>query len=397
MNPALSRRSFDGLHGHLVQSPSAKLIAFKGAVKVRDIAYLPGEPRFAGDRLNLWTATAMSPVAGDCSLIWDLIEHLFPAKAERDHILDVLAFHVANPAAKIHHAMMIRGPQGSGKNTLFDSVLAPIVGAGNLRVLSGEALASRFNSELVNVQVLVIDEVVHRNGWEIANALKPLITDDTILAEAKGESRRSALTPRVTVILSNDPAPLPLETTDRRYFAPGYGPEKLSGDFYDRLHASLLTAVPAFFHDLLNRDIRGFNPASAPPITAGKAELQAAVRPPLERQIREMIDDRRGAFACDIVLPQSVMMEVRLAGHTLATEQAVAKALKDSGALALGQLPLSPRWAGRPRCWAIRRQEELGPAGAAAWARLLGHGNPAQTTHSAHGSSLAAVRAEAAS
>jgi hypothetical protein len=381
MNSFLTRSSFDGLNRHLISQPSAKLLSYKHTRKVREQAYLPGEPRFVGERLNLWSASGLKPIEGDCRLIRTLIASLFPDEKERAHVLDVLAFHVANPGVKITHALMITGIQGSGKNTLFDHILRPIVAPGNLRVISGEALLSRFNSELVDVQVLVIDEVVHRDGWLVANAMKPLITDDTILAEAKGVNRRNASTPRLMVILSNDRTPLPIEASDRRNWISTFGSSNLSADFYSDLHAALEHEVPAFYAELLQRDVSSFKPKAAPPITEAKQDLQAAVRPPLERQLREMIEDMRGPFACNLVMPQAVIYELRLAGHTLVTEQAVIKGLKDVGARSLGQLPPRTHWTGRPRCWAIRQHEEMAAAGPAAWAHMLVESLTPHSTH----------------
>ena len=380
MRTWLSRKAFDGYHCDRLSSPSSKVLAYKHTRKVMDKGYLPGQPRFYGDFLNLWTASALKPIEGNCDHINALVEHLFPEEYERAHILNALAFHVANPGAKVSHVLMITGVQGSGKNTLVD-IIRPIVGSSNARVIGGEALQSRFNSELVDVQALAIDEVVHRDGWAIANAIKPLITDDTILAEAKRENRRRATTPRLIFILSNDRTPLPLEPGDRRFFVPAYGTSKLSTEFYTALHAALDHEVPAFYAELLKRDVSGFNPKAAPPITQAKLELQAAVRPPLERQLREMIEDRRGVFACDVVIPQAVMIELRMAGHALVTEQSVTRALKEVGARSLGQLPSRDQWQGRPRCWAIRNHDEVEAAGPAAWARMLAVASSSHSTH----------------
>ncbi len=202
----------------------------------------------------------------------------------------MLAFHIQKPDKKINHVLIVRGPQGSGKNLLFQNIMSMIVGPKNHRVVTGDALTSRFNNELTNTQVLVIDEVGLTDGHEAANRLKPMVTDETIRAEAKGQSRRVELTPRLMVLLSNYETPIPMDLGDRRYFVPDFGPVPQPSHFYSRIVAAFAAEVPAFYDALKKRDVKHFNPCASPPMTEDKAAIQAAVRdftiplPPLTEQ-----------------------------------------------------------------------------------------------------------------
>lgn len=378
MIPSFSRRSLDGTYAHQLPKASSQLLASKHTRKVLQTDYLPGNPRFIGELLNTWSEPKLQPIEGAAPNIEALLTHQLPRDDERAHVLNMLAFHVRQPAVKLKHALMIRGPQGSGKNTIFEAILRPILGTTNLRILGSEAFTSRFSSEFVNTQVLVCDEVVQRDGWEIVNRIKPLLSEDKIMTEAKHEARRLSLTPRLIAILSNDRTPLPIEPSDRRFFVPEYGAERLPPEFYHQLYAALDQEVPAFFSSLLTRDIGSFNPNAPPPMTAAKIELQAAVRPPIERQLREWILEREGPFAADIVIPSAVLQVLKIAGYTGVNEGSVSKSLKELGAVPLGQLPKGP-WSGRVRCWAVRNHQSWGEVGPAAWASHL-----AAQTHSTH-------------
>lgn len=371
MNPTLTHRAFDRYHAHLLRGPAKALVEFAKAPKVRRAVYRPGESRFIGDALNLWSASSIQPREGEAAHVTELMRWLFPVAEERGHVLDVLAFHVQHPGVKIRHALLIRGTQGSGKNTLFVTVLARICGPANHRVIGGDALTSRFNNELVDVQVLVADEVMHGDGWDVANRIKPLLSEDHILSEAKGEAMRHSLTPRLIAVLTNERTPLPLGDGDRRLWVPQYGGLRAGADFYPRLARSLPDEIPEFVAQLLARDVSHFDPNAPAPFTTEKAELQAAVKPPLERLFRQWLEDGFGPFAKDIVLPRTLVSEARAAGYGSANEGAVQRALQALGALSLGQLPHHPSWGGRVRCWCVRNLPEWQAAGPAAWARHL--------------------------
>ena len=246
MNTFLSRRALDGMYQSDTPHPSDSLLRCKITRKFMDQSYLPGEDPFVGDKLNLWRASSLKPIDGDCNHIWALIRHLHPHEFELQHVLDVLAHLAQHPGVKINHAFIVRGCQGSGKNTLYVTILRIIFRISNVRLIGGEALNSRFNYELVDIQILIVDEVIHRDGWLVSNSIKPLITDNTLLAEAKGEKRRIASTPRGMFLLSNDQTPLPIEAGDRRFFIPTFVESKLSHEFFDKLHESLDHEVHMF-------------------------------------------------------------------------------------------------------------------------------------------------------
>ncbi len=370
MSPLLNRSSFNGMNSHLLKAPFASLTSSGIARKVMATAYLPGQPRFVGDQINIWCAGALKPKVGPHPAIDELISLLFPESKEREHVMRVLAFHIQRPSKKIRHALMVRGPQGSGKNTLFCDILGSLVGPRNLRTIGGEALGSHFNNDLTDVEVLVIDEVCHADGWETATRLKPLMSQDEILAEPKGEKRRLAKTPKMIVILTNETTPIPLDADDRRFFVSAFGSGRPPAAFFDALHAALPQELPGFLAALLAYDISQLDPAAHPPETDAKRELQAAVRPPIERQLKTWLEEHTAPFDRDIILSGVVLSRLKDAGYS-SNEGAVSKALKALGCNSLGQLPERSDWSGRPRCWAVRDITRWKDASPLEWAAHL--------------------------
>ena len=330
---ALGRPGFNGLYKHLFgkATPSESLLNWSPTAKVMDVGYRPGEGLFSGDCLNTWRKTPLVPRAGEWPLIAELLASLFPDDADREHVLAVFAFVAQYPGRKVRHALHVRGPQGTGKNTLFCDILRPIVGAANFQAGDGSALDGRWIDWLLDRQVVLIDEVLHHGGWDIQNRLKPLITEETVVAESKNVDFAVRTTAKVYIILSNSENHLPIEPGDRRAWVPAYGSPPREPAFYERLHAVLPTEIPGFFEMLLSRDISAFRPDAPPPMTEAKMQIISDCKPPLERQLAEMMEDRQELFTRDLVVVADVVMALRTAGFTGTNDDQVRRALRNLG------------------------------------------------------------------
>ncbi len=191
-------------------------------------------------------------------------------------------------------------------------------------------------------------------GWKLQNKFKPLITEEVHNVESKNVDFGNRTTARLYVILSNSENHLPLEDGDRRAWVSTYGQPRREPEFYDALHAAMPTEAPGFLHSLLIRDISRFNPNKAPPMTEAKQQLIADCRPPLERQLAEMLDAGDAPFARDLVVPSHLLLPLSFGGFKNVTVQQVRRALKGMGASACtNALPPVPQlgvaWSKEPR------------------------------------------------
>ncbi|WP_018875266.1 DUF5906 domain-containing protein [Thioalkalivibrio sp. ALJ8] len=244
-------------------------------------------------RLNTWQGWPLQPGEGNCDLMLDLVDHLV-SKCENagvmfDWLLDWLAYPLQNPGAKMSSAVIMHGPQGSGKSTLFQTQ-AKIYGD-YATVLNQRGLEDKFNSDWVDSKLfLVAEEVVTRaEMWHVKNELKELVTGEFVRVNTKHSAAYRQRNHINVVYLSNESQPLPIDPDDRRH-AVVWTPGELSEEFYDALHQWLENGgVEAWYGYLMGRDLSHFHAAKRPPMTGAKEELIQLSKPSEDRFIDEWV------------------------------------------------------------------------------------------------------------
>jgi hypothetical protein len=363
----------------------SELRRWPAAPKVEQIDYRPGQGRFPGSGvLNAWTAGGVEPAEGDWSSIETLTKHLFPVEAERAVILDVLAFHLQHPGVKIRWGFVMRGRPGTGKGLLANIVIPQLVGTENHRSVRGDALSARWTAELADTQYLFVDEMRQPDGYDAANRFKTILTDDRISVEQKHAALRMGTAPPLVVMASNNFAFLPVEPGDRRYYIPVYVRERLPAEVADSLLRDLQGQCAAFSHWLRARDVRHFNPNSAPPDTPDKLAIIRQTRPGVEALIEDAIHDRAGPFALDLVTPNRVRQWLAGAGENTSLK-AIANALSALGAQRLGSLQAGDcSTEGRSAVWAVRNVDSWRFKKSREWGSHLGTSHGLQPETSLH-------------
>lgn len=227
--------------------------------------------------LNTWKGWPMKPAAGSCNILLDLIGYLCGKEENGSEVyewlLNWMAWPLQNPGAKMGSAVIMHGPQGTGKTTIF-KVLCQIYGQYSM-VVDQDAIEDKFNSDWGENRLFILaEEIVSRmEMWHVKNKLKNLVTGDTIRINPKGLVAYSQKNHLNIVYLSNENQPLPLENDDRRHLVV-YTPPALSESFYDELNAELENGgVEAFYDFMLRRDLSGFHPKKRPPMTQAKRNL----------------------------------------------------------------------------------------------------------------------------
>jgi putative DNA primase/helicase len=258
-------------------------------VRSDEVGFDPGE-KDPNIRCNLWGGWPTTPRAGDCQYQVDLLRYICGTEAMFRHVLCWLALPLQRPGTKMKTALIVHGPQGTGKNLIFESVMAMYGTYG--RIIDQSAVEDKFNDWGSRKLFLIADEVVARSGvYHVKNTLKSLITGEFIRINAKNMAARDERNHVNMVFLSNESMPLVLEEDDRRY-AVIWTPEKLSPEFYRDAAREIANGGSAAFHQyLLDLDLGDFDAATLPPMNTAKREL---IDISLDSPSRFIVDMERG-------------------------------------------------------------------------------------------------------
>lgn len=248
----------------------------RGAYYLDQVGFDPTEkdPRI---QLNTWQGWPMEPKQGCCDLLLETIEYLCSEEENSREVftwlLRWMAYPLQHPGAKMSSAVIMHGPQGTGKSTVFQT-LAKIYGD-YATVLNQRGLEDKFNSDWSDSKLFILaEEVVTRaEMWHIKNELKELVTGEWIRINPKNIAAYRQRNQINIVYLSNDDQPLPIENDDRRHLVV-WTPPQVGEEFYDALYQELDNGgVQAFYHHLLNLDLGDFHPKKRPPMTDAKRKL----------------------------------------------------------------------------------------------------------------------------
>lgn len=253
-------------------------------------------------KLNTWRGWPMQPKPGKCERILELLAYLCGGEPNSDvltrWVLRWMAYPLQHPGAKMSSAIIMHGPQGTGKSTVWQC-LAKIYGD-YATVLNQRGLEDRFNADWVDSKLFILaEEVVTRaEMWHIKNELKELISGEWIRVNPKNVAAYRQRNQVNGVFLSNENQPLPLDNDDRRHCVI-YTPAPVGEEFYDEVWLEIERGgVAALYHYLLNLDLGDFHPKKRPPMTDAKAALIALSMPSDARFALEWAQGDLGLPVC---------------------------------------------------------------------------------------------------
>lgn len=220
-------------------------------------------------------------------------------------LIDWLAHNVQQPGVKIRWSPLVKGVEGDGK-TLLGSLLASVMGRVNVRNVSPKVLGTDFTSWAEGSCVVVLEEIklTGHNRYDILNALKPFITNDSIEVHPKGSDPRDAINTVNYVAFTNYTDALPLTDTDRRWwiiFTPFATSDEMAaavagvapnlGTYFDRLHAAINQHPAELRRWLLDHVVsETFKPNGSAPMTAEKQVMIGMSASDDEDTVRDILE-----------------------------------------------------------------------------------------------------------
>ena len=226
---------------------------------------------------NLWGGWPSAPKAGSCQHLLGLIEHLCSYDPLRqaeltDWLLKWIAYPLQHPGAKMATAVLMHGPEGTGKNTVFNAIRS-IYGRYGCQFSQVE-LESNFNGWASGKLFAIGNEVVSRAElYHIQGRLKAMVTEPEWIINEKMLPARQEQNHCNFIFFSNRIDIAKLDQGDRRYCVI-WTPTALDEGRYAEVVAELKAGgAAALHHHLMHLDLGDFHPHTKPPATAAKQEL----------------------------------------------------------------------------------------------------------------------------
>ena len=237
--------------------------------------------------------------------IWiDHVKKLFPDPVEHEHFFSFAAHMIQRPDQKVCHGVVIAGSQGIGK----DTALLPLrhgVGEWNAAEVGPEAITGQYNGYIKSVLLIINEVKPHDEDFKASNfynLLKPLLAapPDMLPMTLKYANTIFIRNLCHVILTTNDPLSMYIPDEDRRLFVMNSklpDPKKnpvFHKDYFCQIHTFFSEGgLDSVVNWLLNRDLSGYDPNNAPPVTVGKDEISNSAI-----QVRwSLIDELLTAYA----------------------------------------------------------------------------------------------------
>lgn len=221
---------------------------------------------------NLWRGFACDAVPGDCSLFLAHVRENICTGDESiyDYVLNWMARAVQMPGRQGETALVLRGGRGVGKG-VFVKMFGALFGRHFIHVSDPKHLVGSFNAHLRDCVLLFGDEAFYAGDKKHESTLKALITEETIMIEAKGVDAMTEPNCVHLVLASNDDWVVPVGADERRFLVLDVGAAHMQDVVYFRAIAEQMKKSggrEALLHMLMNRDLSQFEVRTVPKTAA---------------------------------------------------------------------------------------------------------------------------------
>jgi putative DNA primase/helicase len=226
---------------------------------------------------NTYSGWPTVPKEGSCEALLELLWFLCSAEPNADEVyqwlIRWLAYPIQHPGAKMASAAVMHGKQGTGKSMFFKA-WQRIYGKYGLTI-NQSAVENPRNTWLSSRLAILAEEVIARKEMHhIKNALKDLVTGDTVYVDPKFVNAYAERNHVNIVFLSNETMPVILEDDDRRHLVIWTPDTPLSENTYRQVKEEIdAGGIAALHYHLANLDLTGFHPNTKPPMTRAKRDL----------------------------------------------------------------------------------------------------------------------------
>jgi hypothetical protein len=238
--------------------------------------------------LNTWRGFPILPEKGDWSRLQWHVRHILARgdPVREKYILDWTAAGLQHPDKKRRVCVVFLGDEGVGKG-LFGHALLRMYGAHGFYISQPSQLTGNFNNHLWHVCFVFADEAFFAGDRQAEAILKSLITEDSMTIEPKFVNAFRVKNMLDVMIASNDKWAVPVHKHGRRFavfdvdgrFGKGMCSDADREAYFKPLWEEINGGgIAAMMHDLLARDLSGWNPEAFPITPALVKQKQQTLR-----------------------------------------------------------------------------------------------------------------------
>jgi hypothetical protein len=309
------------------------------------VEFMPGKPPLCFDDigravLNIWQAPRWEerPSHDEPTSFIELVRYLLDGdELAIDHVFDFIAHLVQRPDERVNHAILLTSEaKGIGKSTLC-TIIRRLIGERNSSAAQSKDLKSQFDGWLMGKLVVQVDEVYEHGNMELANRLKPILTEPTTSVNVKYGPQMVVKNFARLILFSNHSAPIDIEEGDRRYFVFDSKAQPRERDYYEQLNSFIGTddGMRAIYWWLKRRCLASFKPYAAPPLTAYKEAIIEASGHPLRQYLQDAVQSGHLRVLGEEFTMDALQRLLKDDGYSAQAKSVkeVGRALKEAGVL----------------------------------------------------------------
>lgn len=272
---------------------------------------------------------------GDVKPFLNHIEKLLPVEADREILLNWMAYKVQHPGECMRWAPVLVGAPGNGKTTVAD-VMQYAIGYKYASVVQSSDVDNKFNAWAYEKCLAVINDFKVGDKRDVMEVLKPMITDKRIPVQKKGTDTVTSSNHLGFIITSNHRDAV-IKTSDDRRYAVFFTAQNNESDI---LRDGMDDGYFVQFNDWLNGDGYAFvaeylsqrHVASHPnraPETSSMAEAICESMTPAQAAIMEAVEDGRPGFRNNIIVAAAAKWALECNGLKVTHPKVLGRVLRE--------------------------------------------------------------------
>lgn len=258
--------------------------------RYKNTVFDPSEKN-SSDSFNFWKGF-VEPIKGNHQPFIDHIYKLIKGtQAEKEYIINLLAYSVRYPDRLTGVALAFRGVQGAGKSTISETMKA--LCPNHSKVFDSMETLFDFNAETAHTKYFLMEESVWGGEISKQGKLKNLITCPTRAIKVKNLTGFDVINYGFFIFTSNEAWMLPVEKGDRRLSIFDCTTDLVDDftyfdQYYGWLENGGANALCHYFKH--ERNLDGFNPKTVI-VNSAKTDVKSIGLPAIEKFILGALSD----------------------------------------------------------------------------------------------------------